>query len=60
MYEMVAGYPPFQQEDRVAMFRAICATQFTSPSHFSKAREARGCWLAGWLLAALAEGCRAC
>lgn len=41
VYEMVAGYPPFQQEDRVAMFRAICATQFTTPSHFSKARGQR-------------------
>ncbi len=38
IYEMVAGYPPFHQEDRVAMFRAICACQFNFPSHFSKVR----------------------
>ena len=38
IYEMVAGYPPFYQEDRVAMFRAICSTDFKFPSHFSKAR----------------------
>ncbi|KAL4451289.1 hypothetical protein ABPG77_009361 [Micractinium sp. CCAP 211/92] len=36
IYEMVAGYPPFYQEDRVAMFRAICSTDFKFPSHFSK------------------------
>ncbi|KAI7838861.1 hypothetical protein COHA_007362 [Chlorella ohadii] len=36
IYEMVAGYPPFYQEDRVAMFRAICSTDFKYPAHFSK------------------------
>ena len=36
IYEMVAGYPPFYQEDRVAMFRAICSTDFKMPTHFSK------------------------
>ena len=36
IYEMVAGMPPFHQEDRVAMFRAICTTQYTMPAHFSK------------------------
>jgi serine/threonine protein kinase len=35
VYEMVAGFPPFHQEDRVTMFRAICAAQYTMPSHFS-------------------------
>ena len=41
IYEMVAGYPPFCQEDRVAMFRAICSTDFKFPSHFSKVTCAR-------------------
>ena len=36
MYEMVAGYPPFYDEDRVAMFRNICQVKYTVPSHFSK------------------------
>jgi serine/threonine protein kinase len=35
LYEMVAGAPPFGQEDRVAMFRAICAGQYAIPGHFS-------------------------
>jgi len=35
IYEMVAGYPPFHQEDRVAMFKAICGAQFRLPEHFS-------------------------
>ncbi len=39
MYEMVAGYPPFYDEDRVAMFRNICQVKYTVPSHFSKARH---------------------
>jgi hypothetical protein len=38
IYEMVAGYPPFYQEDRVAMFRAICSTEFKMPQNFSKVR----------------------
>ncbi|GAB4820005.1 hypothetical protein N2152v2_007051 [Parachlorella kessleri] len=36
IFEMVAGHPPFFQEDRVTMFRAICNTQYTLPAHFSK------------------------
>ena len=36
VYEMVAGYPPFYDEDRVAMFRNICQVKYTVPSHFSK------------------------
>lgn len=39
MYEMVAGYPPFYDEDRVAMFRNICQVKYTVPSHFSKVRR---------------------
>ena len=39
MYEMVAGYPPFYDEDRVAMFRNICQVKYTVPSHFSKVRH---------------------
>ena len=35
IYEMVAGFPPFNQDDRVAMFRAICNSQFRMPEHFS-------------------------
>ncbi|KAG7671492.1 hypothetical protein Ndes2526B_g09344 [Nannochloris sp. 'desiccata'] len=35
IYEMVAGFPPFSQEDRVAMFRAICNSQYRLPEHFS-------------------------
>jgi cGMP-dependent protein kinase len=42
IYEMVAGYPPFYQEDRVAMFRAICSTDFKFPSHFSKVGKGGG------------------
>jgi len=37
IYEMVAGFPPFSQEDRVAMFRAICSSQYRLPEHFSPA-----------------------
>jgi hypothetical protein len=44
IYEMVAGYPPFYQEDRVAMFRAICSTDFKLPTHFSKV----GLWSSFW------------
>jgi serine/threonine protein kinase len=36
VYEMVAGYPPFYDEDRVAMFRNICQVKYSVPSHFSK------------------------
>lgn len=37
IYEMVAGFPPFHQEDRVTMFRAICNAQYRVPDHFSPA-----------------------
>ena len=37
IYEMVAGFPPFHQEDRVQMFRAICNSQYRMPEHFSPA-----------------------
>lgn len=40
VYEMVAGTPPFHQEDRVAMFRAICAGQYHMPAHFSPVKPA--------------------
>lgn len=36
IYEMVAGYPPFYEEDRVAMFKNICQVKYSVPSHFSK------------------------
>ena len=39
VFEMVAGHPPFYQEDRVAMFRAICSSDFRCPAHFSKVCE---------------------
>ena len=38
IYEMMAGYPPFYDEDRVAMFRNICHVKYTFPSSFNKAR----------------------
>jgi hypothetical protein len=38
IYEMIAGYPPFYDEDRVAMFKNICQVKYSVPSHFSKAR----------------------
>ncbi|KAA6429168.1 MAG: cGMP-dependent kinase, partial [Trebouxia sp. A1-2] len=36
IFEMAAGYPPFYNEDRVAMFRNICQVKYTCPPHFSK------------------------
>lgn len=36
----------FAQEDRVAMFRAICSTDFKYPAHFSKVGGWRG---SGWM-----------
>jgi serine/threonine protein kinase len=39
IYEMVAGYPPFYDEDRVAMFKNICQVKYSVPSHFSKVRR---------------------
>lgn len=38
IYEMVAGYPPFYDEDRVAMFKNICQVKYSVPSHFSKVK----------------------
>ena len=38
IYQMVAGYPPFYDEDRVAMFKNICQVKYSVPSHFSKVR----------------------
>lgn len=35
VYEMVAGFPPFHQEDRVTMFKAICEQKYHMPEHFS-------------------------
>ena len=40
IYEMVAGRPPFYDEDRVRMFKNICSVKFTCPPTFSKARLA--------------------
>ena len=36
IYEMVAGYPPFYDEDRVVMFKNICHVKYTFPGTFSK------------------------
>jgi len=36
IFEMAAGYPPFYSENKVEIFRAICAAQYTCPEHFSK------------------------
>lgn len=38
---MVAGYPPFYDEDRVIMFKNICHVKYTFPSSFGKVRAAR-------------------
>lgn len=35
IFEMVAGLPPFHNDDRMAMFRAICTVQYRMPTHFS-------------------------
>lgn len=37
VYEMVAGHPPFNHEDRIAMFRSIANVQYTMPEYFSPA-----------------------
>lgn len=37
IYEMVAGHPPFNQEDRLLMFKAIANAQYTIPEYFSPA-----------------------
>lgn len=36
LFEMAAGYPPFQQEERVDMFRAITTANYTMPPNFSE------------------------
>lgn len=36
IYEMLAGYPPFYDEDRVVMFKNICHVKYTFPQNFSK------------------------
>eukprot|EP00884_Botryococcus_braunii_P004083 jgi/Botrbrau1/13676/Bobra.0378s0008.1 len=36
LYEMLAGYPPFYDEDRVTMFKNICHVKYTFPQNFSK------------------------
>ncbi|KDD74428.1 protein kinase, partial [Helicosporidium sp. ATCC 50920] len=36
LVEMAAGAPPFAQSDRVLLFRAICAAQYTLPSKISR------------------------
>ncbi|KFM26059.1 cAMP-dependent protein kinase catalytic subunit alpha [Auxenochlorella protothecoides] len=36
LYEMVAWTPPFHQEERAVMFRAICSANYTMPAYFSK------------------------
>lgn len=36
VFEMVAGAPPFYHEDRVAMFKNICAVRYNMPPYFSK------------------------
>ena len=35
IYEMVAGTPPFQDEDRVALFEAITSLDYQMPRYFS-------------------------
>jgi hypothetical protein len=35
IFELVAGLPPFMDEDRLAMFRKACARDITWPKHFS-------------------------
>ncbi len=45
IFEMAAGYPPFYNEDRVAMFRNICQVKYTCPPHFSKVQTAELWWL---------------
>ena len=36
IFEMVAGHPPFYDEDRVRMFKNICSVKYSCPPHFSK------------------------
>jgi serine/threonine protein kinase len=37
IYELVAGTPPFMDDDRLAMFKKITSRQMTWPKHFSPA-----------------------
>lgn len=37
LYELVAGLPPFMDDDRLLMFKKTCARQITWPKHFSPA-----------------------
>lgn len=39
IYEMVAGTPPFYDEDRVTMFKNICHVRFNMPAYFSKVSQ---------------------
>ena len=41
IFEMVAGHPPFYDEDRVRMFKNICSVKYTCPPHFTKVRQIR-------------------
>ena len=45
IFEMAAGYPPFYSENKVEIFRAICAAQYTFPEHFTKVLMARLLWV---------------
>ena len=38
IFEMVAGHPPFYDEDRVRMFKNICSVKYTCPPTFSRVR----------------------
>lgn len=40
IYEMVAGTPPFQDEDRVALFEAITSLDYQMPGYFSSVGHA--------------------
>ena len=35
IFEMVAGFPPFHNDDRITMFRSICSAQYKVPDYFS-------------------------
>ena len=54
IFEMAAGYPPFYSENKVEIFRAICAAQYTFPEHFTKVLTAcySGFWPGDWHSAA--------
>ncbi|PNW85942.1 hypothetical protein CHLRE_03g199050v5 [Chlamydomonas reinhardtii] len=36
VFELCNGLPPFMDDDRLAMFRKICARELSFPKHFSK------------------------